>query len=77
MLAHDDFVGGERDQRAAGHGVVGHKHRNLGLVLTDRLGDLQRRQYQTPGVWRTRSSGTSASVIWMARRTSSESLMSM
>src|SRR6202045_4338745 len=48
MLAHDDFVGGERDQRAAGHGVVGHKHRNLGLVLTDRLGDLQRRQYQTP-----------------------------
>src|SRR5882757_496270 len=47
MLAHYDFVGGERDQRAARHGVVGHKDRDLALVLTDSLRDLQCRKYQT------------------------------
>src|SRR5882757_7751583 len=47
MLAHYDFVGGERDQRAARHGVVGHKDRDLALVLTDSLRDLQRGQDET------------------------------
>jgi hypothetical protein len=69
MLTHDDFVDCERDQRTAGHGIVGHKDR--ALVFTDRFRDLQRRQYKTTSI------GTSTSVIWTARRTSSESLMSM
>jgi len=47
MLAHDDFVGCKRNQGATGHGVVGHKDCDPGLVLANSLRDLQRRQYKT------------------------------
>ena len=47
MLAHDDLVGRERDQRAARHGVMGYEDRDLGLVIADRPRDLRRREHQS------------------------------
>jgi len=46
MLAHDDFVGCKRDQRAARHGHSGAQDRDLSLVFTNRLRDLQRCEYK-------------------------------
>ena len=76
VLAHDDFVGRERNKRASRHRVMRHKDGDLGFVVANGLRWSAART-NPPGVWRTMSSGTSSSVIWMARRTSSESLMSM
>lgn len=38
--AHDDVVGGERDEGSTAHGVVGHVHRDLGRVGGQRGSDL-------------------------------------
>src|SRR5438128_949165 len=40
MFTHDDLVGGERDQRAARHGIVRHKDGDPALVLGDRTRNL-------------------------------------
>jgi hypothetical protein len=40
VRVHDDLVGGEGDQRAAAHRVVGHVHRHLALAGADRVRDL-------------------------------------
>ena len=58
--------------------VVRHEDGDLGFVVANGLRDLERRQNQPAGSVKDHmSSGTSPSVIWLARRTSSESLMSM
>ena len=46
VVVHDDLVRGQGDERAAGHGVVGHEDRHLGLVGLDGPGDLQAGQHQ-------------------------------
>jgi hypothetical protein len=45
-LAHHDLVGGQRDQRAARHGIDRHVDRHLGRVRLHRAGDLHGRQHQ-------------------------------
>ena len=39
---HDDLVGGDRDERAAGHGVVGDEDGDLALMTLERERDLLR-----------------------------------
>ncbi len=75
--AHDDVVGGERDEGSTAHGVVGHVHRDLGRVGGQRGSDLLAARTSPPGVCKTSSMGTALSVISMARMTASESSMSM
>jgi hypothetical protein len=53
MPAHRDLVGGQRDQRSARHRVVGHEDRDLGLVTTDRSGNLRCGEDQPP--WRVKN----------------------
>ena len=49
VLAHHDLVGGERDQRSARHGVVGHEHRHLARVPRESARDLRGWQSQAAG----------------------------
>jgi hypothetical protein len=49
VLAHDDLVGSEADQRSAGHRVVRHDRRHLAFVLVNRARDLKRGQHQPAG----------------------------
>lgn len=44
---HHDLVGGESDERTAGHGVMRHEYRGLSLVGADRAGDLQRGKHES------------------------------
>jgi hypothetical protein len=46
---HHDFVCGKRDERPAGHGVVGDEHRHLPRVGADRVRDLLRGEDQAAG----------------------------
>ncbi len=48
-LAEHDLVGGERDERAAGHGVDGNVDRHLARMRLDGTRDLHRRQHQAAG----------------------------
>jgi hypothetical protein len=41
MVAHHDFIGGERDERAARHRVMRHEYRDLRAVRADGPGDLK------------------------------------
>ena len=46
MLAHDDLVGRQRNEGAAGHGVMRHEGCDLGFMVANGLRDLERRQDQ-------------------------------
>jgi hypothetical protein len=46
VLAHDDFVGRERNKRASRHRVMRHEDGDLGFVVANGLRDLERRQNQ-------------------------------
>ena len=46
---HDDLVGGDRDERAARHGVVGHKDGHLALVTLECERDLLRGKDEAAG----------------------------
>ena len=47
VVAHDDLVGRQGDEGAAGHGVVGDVRPNLGGVVREGAGDLEGGQDQT------------------------------
>ena len=49
MLAHNDLVGGERDQCAARHGIVRHERSDLAFMFEYRARDLGRCQDQPSG----------------------------
>src|SRR6266403_3347564 len=46
MLAHNDLIGGERDQCTARHGIVRHEHSDLAFMFEYRARDLGRCQDQ-------------------------------
>jgi hypothetical protein len=62
MLAHDDFIGGERNQPAAGHGIVWDKHCHVSFAAANRARNLSGSQDQATWVWSTKSSWISGSV---------------
>ena len=46
MFAHDDFIRGQGDEGAPGHGVVGDKHGDLAFMLLQGPGDLGGGEHQ-------------------------------
>ena len=62
MLAHNNLISGEREQRATGHGIMRHEHRNLAFMFENGARDLRcgqnqsarRVQHQVQGNFRIR-----------------------
>jgi hypothetical protein len=62
IFVHDDFIGGERNQPAAGHGIVWDKHCHVSFAAANRARNLSGSQDQATGMWSTKSSRISGSV---------------
>jgi len=74
---HHDLVGGERDQRAAGHRHVRHEHGDARLVTAQRARDLQGRGHLAAGRVQDDVERPVGPAWWMARMTASESSRSI
>src|SRR5207253_6838463 len=49
VLGHDHFIGRERDERSAGHGIMRYENRNLAFALENSARNLRGRQDQAAG----------------------------